>query len=200
MTDATPHHRPEAAEEPPLEVNLPARRRLLAMLGAGGVSYCYQCGACVGDCPSARFYPGFNPREIMLTALVGAIDRLIARDSVIWQCSNCYNCYERCPQDVRPVEVIIALKNLARLEGDPPPEVRGVYETILKTGRSAPVMSGLDRKRAGLGLPPLPRIDVAELAAILAPEEGTDPRRDDRSEADPESRRPGAQDDAEERA
>jgi len=164
--------RPRPAEDAVIEVRLPARRRLLAMLGAGGVSYCYQCGACVGDCPSARFHAGFNPREIMLTALVGAIDRLIGLDSVIWQCSNCYNCYERCPQDVRPVEVIIALKNLARLEGVPPPEVRSVYEAILKTGRSAPVIGGLDRKRAGLGLPPLPRIDVAEIAAILAPDEG----------------------------
>jgi heterodisulfide reductase subunit C2 len=165
MSDAHDHQPPE-----PIEVNRPARQRLLAILGSGGVSYCYQCGACVGDCPSARFYPGFNPREIMLTALLGGIDRLIGPDSVIWQCSNCYNCYERCPQDVRPVEVIIALKNLARLEGEPPPEVRGVYETILKTGRSAPVIGGLDRKRESLGLPPLGRIDVAEITAILAPE------------------------------
>ncbi len=160
---------PRAAREP-IEVDRRARQRLLAILGAGGVSYCYQCGACVGDCPSARFYPGFNPREIMLTALLGGIDRLIAPDSVIWKCSNCYNCYERCPQDVRPVEVIIALKNLARLEADPPREVGSVYETILKTGRSAPVIGGLDRKRESLGLPPLGRIDVAEIATILAPE------------------------------
>lgn len=197
MTDPAQQRPLEAAEGPPLEVNLPARRRLLAMLGAGGVSYCYQCGACVGDCPSARFYPGFNPREIMLTALVGAIDRLIGPGSVIWQCSNCYNCYERCPQDVRPVEVIIALKNLARLEGEPPPEVRGVYETILKTGRSAPVIGGLDRKREGLGLPPLSRVDVAEIAAILAPDEGANPDKDGGPQAAPDSRPPRAAGDAE---
>jgi heterodisulfide reductase subunit C len=129
MSDARDGRPPEAGTDAPepIEVDPQARRRLLAILGGAGVSYCYQCGACVGDCPSARFYPGFNPREIMLTALLGQVDRLITPDSVIWQCSNCYNCYERCPQDVRPVEVIIALKNLARLEGNPPPAVRAVY-------------------------------------------------------------------------
>jgi hypothetical protein len=33
------------------------------------------------------------------------------------------------------------------------------------------VIGGLDRKREALGLPPLSRIDVSEIAAILAPEE-----------------------------
>ncbi len=175
MAEPSPRDTSPATREP-IDIDLRARRRLLRILGANGITHCYQCGACVGDCPSARFYEGFNPREIMLTALLGHFDELLKPDSVIWKCSNCYNCYERCPQEVRPVEVIIALKNLARLEGDPPEEVRGVYETILKTGRSAPVMSGLNRKRESLGLPPLEPVDTAQLEAILEPgeEEGRD--------------------------
>ena len=94
-------------------VDFEKRRKLEEILGAEQLSYCYQCGACVGDCPSARFYSIFNPREIMLRALIGDIEELTKKESIIWKCSNCYNCYERCPQDVRPVEVIIALKNLS---------------------------------------------------------------------------------------
>jgi heterodisulfide reductase subunit C2 len=146
------------------------RRRLLAALGGNLVRFCYQCGACAGDCPSARFHDGFNPREIMLLSLLGALDRLLAPDSLIWKCSNCYTCYERCPQDVRPVEVILALKNLAREDGAAPAEVLEVYEAIRRTGRSAPVLASLAAKRSALGLPPLPPVDTAQIATLLEPE------------------------------
>lgn len=160
----------------PIQINLAARRRLTQVLGANGVSYCYQCGACVGDCPAARFYPGFNPREIMMTALLGDLESLLGKETLIWKCSNCYNCYERCPQDVRPVEVIIALKNLAREEGHQPREVDAVYEAIVKTGRSAPVLGSLAKKREQLGLPPLPNINMQEIAEILRPDEEEEAR------------------------
>ena len=146
------------------------RRRLLQSLGGNHLRYCYQCGACVGDCPSARFHPGFNPREIMLLALLGALDRLLAPDAIIWRCSNCYTCYERCPQDVRPVEVILALKSLAREDGTAPAAVFEVAEMIRSTGRSAPVLASLAAKREQLGLPSLPEIDTKEIAQLLEPE------------------------------
>ena len=75
-------------------------------------SFCYQCGACVGDCPATTYGDEFNPREIMLKVLYGLGDELICEDSVLWQCTNCYNCHERCPQEVKPVEVIISMKNM----------------------------------------------------------------------------------------
>lgn len=159
-----------APQRPPLQIDFTRRRRLLETLGGNRISYCYQCGACVGDCPSARFYPSFNPREIMLTALLGGLDDLLAPDSIIWKCSNCYNCYERCPQDVRPVEVIIALKNLASSDGTAPEAVHSIYEMILRTGRSAPVLDSLKVRRERTGLPPLPTIDLAEFALLLEPE------------------------------
>jgi len=157
-------------ERPRMRIDPARRRRLTEMLGANRLPYCYQCGACVGDCGSARFYPGFNPREIMLTALLGGLDELLAPDSVIWKCSNCYNCYERCPQDVRPIEVILALKNLAREDSTQPEEARAIHEMIARTGRSAPVLESLNRRRAALGLPPLAEIDVEEIRALLVPE------------------------------
>lgn len=179
---------PKPAAKDPLEIDLEASRALLAVLGGERVHYCYQCGACVGDCASARFHPGFNPREIMLTAILGGLDELLAPGSVIWKCSNCYNCYQRCPQDVRPIEVILALKNLAGERGAAPPEARAVYETIVKTGRSAPVIAGLDRKRASLGLPPLAPVDVAEIEKLLAPDEAPEA---DSEAAHREARKPG---------
>ena len=42
-----------------------------AMIGGAGHSLCFQCGACVGDCPAATYSERFNPRQIMLQAVLG---------------------------------------------------------------------------------------------------------------------------------
>lgn len=166
--------RQESAETGPMPLRIDprGRKRLEKIIGAEGIGYCYQCGACVGDCLTARFDPDFNPREIIQTVIAGGMDSLLTGDSVIWKCSNCYNCYERCPQDVRPVEVIIAPKNLVKEKNDQPADVQVVYDAIARTGRSAPVLASLDKRRARMGLPPLPEIDLDEIAAILEPAVG----------------------------
>ena len=150
-----------------IKVDFEKRKELESMLGADNVSFCYQCGACVGDCPSARFDKRFNPRTIVLRALMGDIDDLIKPDSIIWNCSNCFNCYERCPQDVRPVEVIIALKNLSTRNDSSSNQIKVVAERIRRTGRSVPVVDSIHRMRDELGLARLPEIDVEELNKIL---------------------------------
>ena len=73
------------------------REQLGLVLEGDGVNYCYQCGACVGDCPSARFSEDFNPRRIMLAVLYGMQDEVIGPRSPVWQCSNCFTCFDRCP-------------------------------------------------------------------------------------------------------
>ncbi|OGU56482.1 MAG: hypothetical protein A2V66_05810 [Ignavibacteria bacterium RBG_13_36_8] len=153
-----------------ITVDFEKRRQLEKILGADHISYCYQCGACVGDCPSARFDPSFNPRTIVLKALMGDIDELTGENSIIWHCSNCYNCYERCPQDVRPVEVIIALKNISSKSGKSEEGILTIAKRIKDTGRSVPIMGSIEKMREGLGLPPLAVIDCTDLSIILNPE------------------------------
>ncbi len=143
------------------------RDKLNAVLGAEMHSYCFQCGACVGDCPAARYSSRFNPRLIMLKSIMGLEEELLAEDSVIWLCTNCYNCYERCPQDVRPVEVIIALKNLARGQHHAPQKVVAMVHSVREQGMTASVTSATERIRAELGLPPLPRVPVEELRELM---------------------------------
>ena len=148
-------------------VDFEKRRRLEEILGAEQLSYCYQCGACVGDCPTARFHSQFNPREIMLRSLIGDIDELIQNDSIIWKCSNCYNCYERCPQDVRPVEVIIALKNLSTQSEYASEEILNIVNRIKDTGYSVPIVSSTNKLRDELGLKPLKKLDNDEIKIIV---------------------------------
>lgn len=151
----------------PLHVDFDKRQKLDEILGADHLGYCYQCGACVGDCPSARFCADFNPRNIMLLALMGEIDGLTGPDSIIWECSNCYTCYDRCPQDVRPVEVITALKNMSTGTGFAPVDIPEVVDRIFETGRSVPVPKSVARQREQLGLPPLPEPPVDEVMQLI---------------------------------
>jgi len=154
------------------KVDYEFRRELAEKVEGNLVAYCYQCGACVGDCPAATYGSDFNPREIMLKVLYGMGEELLGTDSVLWTCTNCYNCEERCPQEVKPVEVVIALKNMLADRGLDPETAQRVAAAFLETGRTTPITSAVHRNREQFGLPPIEPVPVDELAAILAPEEG----------------------------
>lgn len=154
-------------KEETIEINFAFRRELDAVLSGNHHNYCYQCGACVAQCPAARYNEGFNPRSIMLDALLGREDRLLAEDSPIWLCTNCYSCYERCPQDVRPIEVIVALKNMATTRDTAPAQVASLTENITKAGVSGVVTTAVHRMREKLGLPALTDAPVDEMLKIL---------------------------------
>jgi heterodisulfide reductase subunit C len=137
------------------------REKLNKVLGGFGHNYCYQCGACVADCPTHRHLDEFNPRTIILKALFGFEDELIGPDSIIWNCTNCYNCHERCPQEVSPIEVIIALKNMTMEKSNNPPVVNNIMERVKKTGSTVSVTDLSIKRRKELNLPPY-KMDCAE--------------------------------------
>ena len=144
------------------------REKLNAIAEGFRHNYCYQCGACVGDCPAANYSKGFNPRLILLKALLGFEDELISTDSEIWNCTNCYTCSERCPQDVRPVDVIIALKNICIKEGKAPDLVRNVSNAVLVSGITTKMTTLMERRRQEFGLPPIKGYPVDDLKKLIA--------------------------------
>ena len=171
-----------------VRVDFRFKRELAEKIEGNLASYCYQCGACVGDCPSATYSDTFNPREIMLKVLYGLGEELIREDSVLWQCTNCYSCHERCPQDVKPVEVIISLKNMLADRGFMTEPVARVIKAFESSGRTTPVNSAVERMREHLGLPPLAPVPMDEIAALLEGEaivEGRAPGTKDPSRGAP---------------
>ena len=154
-------------KQKPVEINFEFREKLSEVLGGNHHNYCYQCGACVAQCPAAKYSDRFNPRSIMLDAILGREDVLLGPDSPIWLCTNCYSCYERCPQDVRPIEVIVALKNLASEREAAPSQVASLTENITKAGVSGVVTPAVHRIRESLGLPKLQEVPVDEMLKIL---------------------------------
>ncbi len=149
------------------KINFKFREKLNKTLEGKHHNYCYQCGACASICPAARYSDRFNPRNILLMTLCGLEDELINKDSPIWLCTNCYSCYERCPQDVRPIEIIITLKNIAVEEGKSPDEIIRFSEAVEKTGESVVHTTTVDRRREALGLKKLKKPQIEELKKLL---------------------------------
>ncbi len=158
-----------------VRVDFAFKRELAEKVEGDLANYCYQCGACVGDCPANTYSNGdFNPRKIMLMVLYGLGDELIREGSILWDCTNCYNCHERCPQQVKPVEVIISLKNMLADRGFAPTSSEKVTKTSEETGRTVPPNPATDKQRAKFGLPPLPPVPMEEITVLFEPavEEG----------------------------
>jgi heterodisulfide reductase subunit C2 len=136
--------------------------------GAGRLTFCYQCGACVGECPAAQECEGFNPREIVLAASLGVADYLTDKGSVIWQCTTCYKCYERCPQGTHPVEVVTALKNVAFDLGNAPEEVEALRRTVGEQATIIVPSEAIDKRRSELGLGQAPGVaSASEMSKLL---------------------------------
>jgi heterodisulfide reductase subunit C len=148
-------------------INFEFKKRLDKIIGGELHSYCFQCGACVGDCPSARYSERFNPRIIMLQCIMGQEEELLGENSVIWECTNCYNCLERCPQDVRPAEVIVALKNMSGAHNTRPSKVADMVTAVQKTGMTGMVTPAINKIRAELGLDPVKAAPLDEIQKIL---------------------------------
>ncbi len=100
------------------------------------LAQCFRCGACSGVCPVEKVAEDFDPRVIVHGVLLGLKERLLAGDT-IWKCSGCGSCVPVCPMDVKPMEVIKALKGLVAQE-DP----ARALELRFETGRLARVEAG----------------------------------------------------------
>lgn len=162
MSDTQPTPTPETSV-----INFAFREKLNSVAEGFRHNYCYQCGACVADCPACIYSDDFNPRLIMLKALLGFEDELIRRDSEIWNCTNCYTCSERCPQEVRPIDVIIAMKNICAAEGKAPELVIKISDTVLTDGITTRVTSVTERRRKELGLMPIKKSPVDEINKLI---------------------------------
>jgi len=107
---------------------------------------CIMCGACFSDCLSRVFDKNFSG-----PASLAKVERFVAdpRDKAgkeridnlvdvgVWACTHCYFCWSQCPQDVRPVAAISALRVRSVNIGDRSQGARHVKtfsDSIRKTG------------------------------------------------------------------
>ncbi len=134
-----------------------------SFLDLAAAKRCYDCGACVDDCPAAQASSIFRPRDLIGNLLAGNLEELL-KDKAIWQCLECHTCYELCPQKFGMEQVFASLKHLALARGYAPPSLNGGIKSFLKTGK----LGAVDEKaRRKLGLDLLPPGGEAELQKLL---------------------------------
>lgn len=77
---------------------------------------CYECGVCVGVCPSARFYD-YSPRQIAQATAREDVDLFFEQlNQRAWECSQCFSC-NRCPRENSPGGIVTIMREVAVREG-----------------------------------------------------------------------------------
>ncbi len=142
-------------------------KQVTSKLGGETLTSCYQCGTCASSCPVAKLTKRFNPRNIIKNALLGNREKLLT-DGSIWLCCSCFNCQERCPQEVEIAELIFTLRNIALAEGYAPKAFVDMASSLMSTGRLVPVTKFLMRRREKAGLPPISDTGIEALNKIFS--------------------------------
>lgn len=135
---------------------------------------CFQCAKCSSGCLSAELFELF-PHEVAALARAGFAEELVSSE-VIWYCTRCLKCAERCPQRISPSDVILRLRAKAVAEGVAAPDgLLKVLESVIETGLiqgPQPVFtkSGDIVTREDIDLPPLRKpVDIEKFKeAVLS--------------------------------
>jgi heterodisulfide reductase subunit C len=120
--------------------------------GGENIRRCFQCGTCVAMCPVAEHDPRYDPRRIIRMVNMGMRKEVLSSPA-IWLCSGCYNCFERCPQDVKPTQILQAIQHIASREGYTHKAFKGAIGLLIQRGRLIEVSEFDNRARGKLALP-----------------------------------------------
>lgn len=141
--------------------NLELRSKALGKIGDHKPYDCFQCIRCTSGCPSMKMLE-LKPHEIVSLVKLGFVEEVI-NSGIVWTCAQCLTCKERCPQEVAPVDLILALRNLAvEMEAKVPEGYLRNVSSILETGFILKPQPTITRKlekldREKLGLPRIPK-------------------------------------------
>jgi len=130
--------------------------------GGKDVMTCLQCGNCTGVCPISLKID-YKTRNIIKCCQFGLKKYTLGTQ---WVCATCYRCYEHCPADLNPAEVMIALRHIAIREGIIPPFVKTAATNLVRYGQSVKPDPEIDKIRVELGLKPV-HADADHLRAVV---------------------------------
>ncbi|HXY70794.1 MAG TPA: 4Fe-4S dicluster domain-containing protein [Gemmatimonadales bacterium] len=108
--------------------------------GTRGLNSCIQCATCSATCPAADAMD-HTPRRLIAMINAGLKDEVLASNT-FWTCASCYACSERCPKEIKPSELMYALKrysiwkNRTRGKLVGPDFSRRFVRTIMRNGKS----------------------------------------------------------------
>ncbi len=76
---------------------------------------CIQCGSCSGSCPLGAEMD-HAPRALFALIRDGDLTQALKSDTP-WYCVSCYQCTDRCPQEIPVADIMYRLKQMALAAG-----------------------------------------------------------------------------------
>ena len=120
--------------------------------GGEKIVLCFACDTCTLSCPVRIHEELYHPRTMIRLILLGAKEEVLS-DPMLWYCASCFQCQERCPQDVGVTDLINAVKNIACRKGYVPKSMRLQMELLSKHGRLLEIGDFENKKRDKQQLP-----------------------------------------------
>jgi heterodisulfide reductase subunit C len=131
------------------------------------LNVCYQCGTCVSTCAAGMVNQAKNIRKLVEHITHPSGDILPEENELLWFCSTCYQCEDRCPEGVPLTTLLLQLRNMAAEKGALPAAVRREIDALSDCGFTAPPLNSMLSRRRKLGLPDLPRPDRPEMDTLI---------------------------------
>lgn len=117
----------------------------------GDLHYCFNCSTCLSGCPASHGDPPLMVRNLARKVILGLEEQLL-EDDTPWACVSCSRCEEMCPMDVKPFELILAIRQWQSRNDET--RVPTAIVEIYKRGYTQAV--GVNKElREQLGLPEL---------------------------------------------
>jgi len=116
---------------------------------------CIQCGKCTGGCPMT-LKTELNIRRLIYQTLVAGRSFDLSPLEVLWDCTTCNTCTSRCPKDVDPMEIIVAMRGVLVEGGRVPSTVKVALQSVFNQGN--PLTFARSDRSAWVGDLPVPNI------------------------------------------
>ncbi len=113
-----------ATVSPFLEVS-----QAIAEAGGEALKKCYQCGTCAGTCPWKPISE-FNIRKLIRLGQFG----FEGIEDLMWSCSTCKFCVDRCPRGVEIIDVVTAMRSVYAGGGLLPGSLRSMVGSLSARG------------------------------------------------------------------
>ena len=131
------------------------------------LNVCYQCGTCVSSCAAGLVNPEKNIRKLVQNLINATDESELGKNDLLWLCTSCYQCEDRCPEGVPLTTLLIRLKNMAVDKGLIPASVQKEIETLAAHSFIYPPAKSIISRRKRLRLPNLPRPAEAEMQTLI---------------------------------
>ncbi|MFW9918426.1 MAG: 4Fe-4S dicluster domain-containing protein [Candidatus Thorarchaeota archaeon] len=131
------------------------------LIGGQDLSACFQCAKCSAGCPVSDKV-NIQIHEVMRMLLFGLKE--VLDTDMVWLCTTCYTCQERCPQGIDITDILFGLKNMAFKVGKSPPGYVSARQGLYDTGRLYPPT---DWEREDLELDEVPELNIEDTKKVL---------------------------------